>query len=107
MRNKVKKTSMILKCCAPQFKIRENIVKNYQLPHKEGVGLVFIAWLLDKSKASAHYDVVYFDIKTRRIIFNTTVVAEAGGMSLRNFWANSIYNVIDQKKLRKQIELVL
>lgn len=91
----------------PQKHPIENIVKNYQLPHKEGVGLVFIAWLLDKSKASAHYDVVYFDIKTRRIIFNTTVVAEAGGMSLRNFWANSIYNVIDQKKLRKQIELVL
>lgn len=91
----------------PQKHPIENIVKNYQLPHKEGVGLVFIAWLLDKSKASAHYDVVYFDIKTRRIIFNTTVVAEAGGMSLRNFWANSIYNVIDQKKLRKQIELIL
>lgn len=85
----------------------ENIVQNYQLPHEEGVGLVFIAWLLDKSKAIAHYDVVYFDIKTRRIIFNTTVVAEAGGMSLRNFWANSIYNAIDQKKLRKQIAVVL
>lgn len=91
----------------PQKHPIENIVKNYQLPHEEGVGLVFIAWLLDKPKAIAHYDVVYFDIKTRRIIFNTTVVAEAGGMSLRNFWANSIYNAIDQKKLRKQIAQVL
>jgi hypothetical protein len=85
----------------------EDIVKNYQLPHSEGIGLVFIAWLLDKQAEVAHYEIVYFDIKTRRIIFNTTVAAEAGGSSLRNYWANSVYEVIDQKKIRKQIELVL
>lgn len=85
----------------------ENIVKNYQLPHSEGIGLVFIAWLLDKKAEVAHYEIVYFDIKTRRIIFNTTVVAEPGGYGLRNYWANSVYEVIDQKKIRKQIELVL
>ena len=91
----------------PQRCSVESMVKNYELPHKEGIGLVFIAWLLDKSRATAHYEVVYFDIKTRRIIFSTTVMSEAGGSSLRNYWANSIYNVIEKKELRKQIKLVL
>lgn len=85
----------------------EEIVKNYRLPNTDGVGLVFIAWLLDKTKNRAYYDVVYFDIKTRRIIFNAAVDGRASGFSLRNFWANSVYTIISRKALRKQIETVL
>lgn len=85
----------------------ESIVKNYDLPNTEGIGLVFIAWLLDKSRAKAHYSIVYFDIKTRSIILDMPVTSDAGGAGLRNYWANSIYNAIRQKKLTGQIKAVL
>lgn len=85
----------------------EDMIRNYDLPHSDGIGLVFIAWLLDRTEAVAHYEVVYFDIATRNILFSSTVSSEAGGASLRNFWANSVYEVIEQKKLRKQIQLII
>lgn len=67
------------------------MVKKYQIPHTNGMGMVIIAWLLDEANATGHYEIVYFDIATRKIILNTSVVALAGGLKLRNFWANSIY----------------
>ncbi|MBQ7819224.1 MAG: hypothetical protein IJ341_05955 [Bacteroidales bacterium] len=88
----------------PQVKPVAEIIKKYNLPHTEGVGMVFIAWLLDRTEAKTFYDVVLFDIKDRRIIFNTTVSAEAGGFYPRNFWANSVCEVIENKKLSKQIK---
>ena len=83
------------------------MVKSYQLPHADGIGMVVIAWLLDEAKAVGHYEVVYFDIATRRILLNTSVTAPAGGSKLRNFWANSIYEVIVQKELRKYVKQIL
>jgi hypothetical protein len=91
----------------PQKQSVEEMIKRYNLPHSDGTGMVIIAWLLDKSEGIGYYDLVFFDIKTRKIIFDTTVTADAGGMSLRNYWANSIYEIIDQRKFRKQIQEVL
>lgn len=88
----------------PQKQSVENIIKQYDLPHENGYGMVFIAWLLNKPEAKAYYDVVIFDIKTRKIIFDSTINAKAGGMSLRNFWATPIYKIIKNRKLRKQIK---
>lgn len=85
----------------------EEMVANYRLPNAEGIGLVFIAWLYNKPEATAYYDVVYFDIKTRRILFDTTATGRASGFSLRNYWANSIYDIVSRRALRKQIEQVL
>lgn len=90
----------------PRKESVENIIKQYDLPHENGYGMVFIAWLLNKPEAKAYYDVVIFDIKTRNIIFDSTINAEAGGMSLRNFWATPIYKIIKNRKLRKQIKEV-
>lgn len=84
-----------------------DIIHRYQLPHSEGIGMVIIAWLLDKTHKRATHEVVLFDIKTRKIIFNTTATAEAGGASLRNFWANSIYNLTTQKEIRNKMKVSL
>lgn len=89
----------------PQMYPVGDMIRAYQLPHKEGIGLVFIAWLLDKAHDTAYYDVVCFDIKTRTVLFDTTTSGRAGGFSLRNFWANSVYKIISNRALRKQIEL--
>ena len=83
------------------------MIKKYQLPHTTGMGMVIIAWLLDEANATGHYEIVYFDIATRKIILNTSVVALAGGLKLRNFWANSIYEAINQKELRRYVKQIL
>lgn len=85
----------------------EDMVKRYDLPQTNKVGMVIIAWLLNKYRAIGTYEVVFFDIKTRNIIYNKTVMAESGGVSLRNYWANPIYDIIKTKSLRKELELFL
>lgn len=81
----------------------EDIVRSYKLPHQNGKGIVLIAWLLNKPEGIAEYEFVVFDIQTRKILFNIETLGNAGGAGLRNYWANSIYNIIKNKKLKKKV----
>ena len=77
------------------------IVRNYELPQTEGTGIVMIAKFLDKPNARATYDIVVFDIATRKILQEKEVIGEAGGFGLRNYWARTVYNIIEKTKLYK------
>ena len=66
------------------------MIRAYKLPHQSGRGIVLIAWVLNK-------------IQTRKILFNSEVVGDAGGAGLRNYWANSVYSIIKDKKLKKVV----
>ncbi|WP_308659285.1 CsgG/HfaB family protein [uncultured Alistipes sp.] len=79
--------------------IRE-MVKQYELPHTNGTGVVFIAQTLDKRKAEATYAVAFFDIATRRLLSLDIISGKAGGAGLRNYWANSVYDVLKRWKKR-------
>ena len=79
--------------------IRE-MVKQYELPHTSGTGVVFIAQTLDKRKAEATYAVAFFDIATRRLLSLDIISGKAGGAGLRNYWANSVYDVLKRWKKR-------
>ena len=70
------------------------IVKAYELPDKEGTGIVFIAELLNKPAEEGTYTVVKFDIASRKILESRTITAAAGGFGLRNYWANTVYKTI-------------
>lgn len=91
---------------SPQKTSIENMIKSYRLPHQNGKGIVLIAWVLNKSKGKATYEFVVFDIQTRKILYNVEAIGDAGGAGLRNYWANSIYSIIKDKKLRKEISFV-
>lgn len=69
-------------------------VAGYRLPDTEGVGMVFIAELLDKGHGSAVYHVVEFDVATREVLSDWKVETPAGGFGLRNYWANTVYQII-------------
>ncbi len=71
-----------------------SIVKRYKLPEREGVGIVMIAKLLDKKNSQGIYELVLFDIASRKIIAQREVVGKARGFGLRNYWAGSVYDVI-------------
>lgn len=59
-----------------------------------GIGVVIIAVLLNKDAPEGTYDVVFFDVKTKDILFEKQVVGKAGGAGLRNFWANSVIDAV-------------
>lgn len=61
---------------------------------EKGVGVVIIAVLLNKDAPEAKYEVVFFDVKSKDILFQKEIVGEAGGAGLRNFWANSVREAV-------------
>lgn len=67
-----------------------------QLPIKEesGIGLVFIAEVLNKSSQRAKYCVTFFDIESRDVIDVWEGKGKAQGFGLRNYWARSVYNMM-------------
>ena len=77
------------------------IIKNYDIPQTEGIGIVLIAKLLNKPYEIATYELIQFDIATRDILYSREVKGEAGGFGLRNYWAASVYNVIKRTKIYK------
>ncbi len=74
-------------------------VASYRLQETEGVGMVFIAELLDKGRGCAVHHVVCFDIATREVLFDRRVETKAGGFGLRNYWANTVYQVIRRVRI--------
>ena len=80
----------------PQY---ATIIKNYNIPQTEGIGVVLIAKLLDKPISTASYELITFDIKTREILSKKEVSGRAGGFGLRNYWALSVYNIIKTVRL--------
>lgn len=71
-------------------------VAEYQIPDKEGIGVVLIAEQLDKPHGEAFYHVVFFDLDTREIVLSKWVAGKAGGFGLRNYWAGSVYKVLSK-----------
>lgn len=69
------------------------IIRDYG-NNDEGVGVVIIAVLLNKNEPEAIYEVVFFDVKTKNILFEKQVTGKAGGAGLRNFWANSLHDAV-------------
>lgn len=84
----------------------EDMVAKYNLPQTDGMGMVIIAWVLNLEKSRCRYELVYFDIRTRKILFHEKIDTKSKGINLRNGWTNSIYEIIDNKRLRFKIMLV-
>lgn len=53
-----------------------------------------VALLLDKRAAQAVYEMVFFDIATREVRYTERVEGHAGGFGLRNYWANTVAEVL-------------
>ena len=70
------------------------LINGYELKATEGTGVVLVALLLDKTKSRAIYEVVFFDIPTRKLLATYRMSGKAGGFGLRNYWARSVYEVL-------------
>ncbi|PBQ30531.1 hypothetical protein CNR22_01685 [Sphingobacteriaceae bacterium] len=61
---------------------------------KDGLGLVLIVESFDKSYRKGNFWVVFFDIKTHKILFSDYCSGAPSGFGLRNYWAGSLKHVL-------------
>jgi hypothetical protein len=71
------------------------MVKKYDIKESEGTGLVFIGELLNKQTATGVFSIVYFDIASRDVLYRRTLGGAANGFGLRNYWAGSLYRILE------------
>ena len=79
----------------------ENIrsfVSQYYLEGKEGLGVLFIAECLNKNASEAWFHFVAINMKTKKVLLHERLRGEPEGFGLRNFWANSVYKIINDIK---------
>ena len=84
------------------------VVKFLPVDKEEGVGVVMIAEMFNKPAGRGSYVVVYFSIDDKEILGSFRAEVKAGGAGLRNYWANSVYDIIkSNKKSLKELLFVL
>lgn len=70
------------------------IVNGYSFKDKSGVGILFIAESLSKSAEEAYYHVALINLSTKQILIQDRIKGEPGGIGLRNYWASTVYRVM-------------
>lgn len=96
--------SYTLLCEDPGYDCRALIdaqVAGYEIPQNEGLGVVIIANLLDKSNDRGTFYFVCFDIASRKVTSCILAEGKPGGFGLRNYWANSLYLAMKKYYKRK------
>ena len=72
-----------------------NIIKSYDLlPNESDVGFVFIVEALDKVQEAAIINCVFFNIKSRAILWNAKAYGWAKSGNMNNHWARAINRAI-------------
>lgn len=66
----------------------------YDFEGKSGIGMTFVAEVLNKSKGRAVYHFVVLDMATKEILAYKPVTSKPRGFTLRNYWAGSIYHAM-------------
>lgn len=73
--------------------IQEQIF-NLPIEKEKGIGVVIIAKCLDKNKKKGIYQIIFFNLANKKIIDSWEDEGKAGGFGLRNYWGNSVYNLL-------------
>jgi hypothetical protein len=70
------------------------VIANYNTQGKSGLGLIYVAENLNKTKQTGSYYVCFFDQATKEIVDSKRYEAKAVGIGFRNYWAGSVYNIM-------------
>jgi hypothetical protein len=77
---------------------------------KSEYGVSFIVHSFNQFRERAYIYVVIFDVATKEILFSAQTSGDAGGFGFRNYWARTIYNVLENirdykfRKWKKEME---
>ena len=80
------------------------LVKQYKIEKPEGIGLIFFMETLDKVREKGTMWVTFFSLPDRNVLFTERITGTAGGISFRNHWSRTVYEVIDEIRSTKYIE---
>lgn len=74
----------------------QRIVNHYDVKKmKSKYGVSFIIHSFNQFRERAYVYVVVFDVATKKILFSAQMSGEAGGLGFRNYWARTIYNILE------------
>ena len=82
-------------------KMIQRSVRKYKLPHNKGVGISFVIESFNKSLEKAVIWVTFVNLNTGAMLYTERMEGEAKGFGLRNYWAGSILDVINQIKVSR------
>jgi hypothetical protein len=80
------------------------LVKQYNVEINDGIGLVFFMETFDKYREKGTMWVTFFSLADRNVLFTERMSGTAGGISFRNHWARTVFEVIDQIRNNKYAE---
>jgi hypothetical protein len=82
----------------------ESIVKGYKFAGKKGIGLMFIMESMNKASAQASMYVTFIDLASGKVLLTERMTAKAAGFGFRNYWAKTVYEVLNDIKKSKYKE---
>ena len=74
------------------------IVKFLPVDKEEGLGVVMIAEMLNRSDRKGSYIFVYFSLENKEILGLFRAEGKATGVNLKYYWSSSVYEIIRNKK---------
>lgn len=76
----------------------QKIVRKYKLNQNKGIGIVFVVESFNKSLEKAIVWVTFINLNNGQFLYSERMEGNAKGFGFRNYWAGSIYDIIDQIK---------
>lgn len=78
-----------------------SIVKSYNFGDKKGIGFLFIMESLNKKDERGSMYCTFVDMANRKVLLTERLTEKPSGFGLRNYWAHTIYEAIDDIKDKK------
>lgn len=87
----------------------KSLVKELKIEANTSVGLIYIVDFFNKDIKQACTWVVFFDTKSKDILYHASYTESAAGIGLRNFWASTVLRTMenssrDYKKEGKKLK---
>ncbi|POY36542.1 hypothetical protein C3K47_09200 [Solitalea longa] len=74
----------------------QRIIDSYNFGNEKGIGLMFVMESMCKTTATGSFYVVLFDMESKKRILTQRMVGDAGGFGFRNYWARTVYEIINE-----------
>jgi hypothetical protein len=103
--DKVDETKILSTNTADETRLKqediEKMVKQYDFSGKKGVGLIVFMESLSKTSKNGSMWVTFVDMDTKKLILTERMVGSAMGFGFRNYYAYTVYKVIQDIKKNK------
>ncbi|QEC69465.1 hypothetical protein FRZ67_19960 [Panacibacter ginsenosidivorans] len=73
----------------------DKMVKGYDFGNKKGIGVIFFMEGMSKTKERSSMWVTFIDMSSKKVLYTERMEEKVGGFGLRNYYAKSIYEALD------------